>query len=96
MSGQTTSLLREFHDDRERALARALAEETGAAPDGILPRVAAAQLGGVLRLLLDELLRLTLAGHADDEIAGIVAGHVHTAFTAVEPALSDHAVRPGQ
>jgi AcrR family transcriptional regulator len=87
--------LREFHDDRERALARVLAEETGAAPDDILPRVAAAQLGGVLRLLLDEMLRLTLDGHADDEIAGIVAVHVHTAFTAVEPSLSDYAIRPG-
>ncbi|MGK5672470.1 TetR family transcriptional regulator [Micromonospora sp. URMC 106] len=87
--------LREFHDDRERALARAFAEETGAAPDDILPRVAAAQLGGVLRLLRDELLRLTLDGHADHEIAAIVAVHAHTAFTAVEPALSDYAVRPG-
>ncbi|MFI5488792.1 TetR/AcrR family transcriptional regulator [Micromonospora echinaurantiaca] len=86
--------LREFHDDRERALARVLAEETGADPGDLLPRVAAAQLGGVLRLLLEETLRLTLTGHGNDEIARIVTAHVRTAFGALEPALGAYAVRP--
>ncbi|WP_416904957.1 TetR/AcrR family transcriptional regulator [Micromonospora echinospora] len=88
--------LREFHDDRERALARALAEETGAAPDDFLPRVVAAQLGGVLRLLLEETLRLTLDGHADDDIARRVTACTRTAFATLEPALGDYAVRPAR
>ncbi|AIR98868.1 TetR/AcrR family transcriptional regulator [Streptomyces glaucescens] len=87
--------LREFHDAREQALARTLAEETGAAEDDIRPRVAAALLGGVHRLLFEETLRLTLDGRANDEIARIVTGHAHTAFAALEPALGDYAVRPG-
>jgi AcrR family transcriptional regulator len=85
--------LREFHDDREKAMAEVLAEETGAAPDDIVPRVAAAQLGCVHRLLFDETMRLTLEGHGDDEIARTVESHAVIAFDALEPALGGYAVR---
>lgn len=85
--------LREFHDDREKALADVLADETGAEPDDIMPRVAAAQLGGVHRLLFDETLRRTLDGHSNDEIARAVTDYAHIAFGALEPALADYAVR---
>ncbi|GGZ27134.1 TetR/AcrR family transcriptional regulator [Streptomyces poonensis] len=85
--------LREFHDDREKAMARVLAEETGAEAGDIVPRVAAAQLGGIHRLLFEETLRLTLDGRTDDEIAHTLTGHVRTAFDALEPALADYAVR---
>ncbi|GAB2618124.1 TetR family transcriptional regulator [Streptomyces capparidis] len=88
--------LREFHDDRERAMARVLAEETGAAPGDILPRVAAAQLGAVHRLLFEETLRLTLDGHPNDEIARTVTAHARTAFDALAPSLADYAVRPAR
>jgi AcrR family transcriptional regulator len=86
--------LRGFHDDREKALAAVLAEETGAAPDDITPRVAAVQLGGVLRLLFEDTVRLTLAGHDNDEIARVIAEEAHTAFAALEPSLADYATRP--
>lgn len=86
--------LREFHDDRERALARALTEETNAHPDDLLPRVAAVQLGGVLRLLLEQTLRFTLDGHGDDEIVRRITGYTRFAFDALEPTLGDYAVRP--
>lgn len=86
--------LREFHDDRERALARALAEETDAGADDLLPRVAAAQFGGVLRLLLEETLRLTLDGHHNDEIARRITDHTQVAFDILEPTLGRYAVRP--
>ncbi|NRQ32769.1 TetR/AcrR family transcriptional regulator [Nonomuraea sp. NN258] len=89
-----TARLREFHDDREKALAATLADETGAAPGDLLPRVAATLLGGVHRLLFEETLRLTLDGHADDEIARTLDGHARVAFGALEPALSGYAVRP--
>ncbi|MEV5340299.1 TetR/AcrR family transcriptional regulator [Streptomyces sp. NPDC052676] len=86
--------LREFHDLREKALAQALTDETGAAPDDIRPRVAAALLGGVHRLLFEETLRLTLDGRGNDEIARIVTAQARTAFATLEPALGDYAVRP--
>jgi AcrR family transcriptional regulator len=86
--------LREFHDAREKALARVLAEETGASPDDIRPRVAATLLGGVHRLLFEETLRLTLDGRDNDEIARTVTDQAHTAFATLEPSLADYAVRP--
>ncbi|MFE6926236.1 TetR/AcrR family transcriptional regulator [Nocardia sp. NPDC057663] len=85
--------LREFHDDRQAALARALAEDTGAAPDDITPRVAAAQLAGVHRVLFDEILRRTLDGESGDEIATALAEYTRIAFDALEPGLGEYAVR---
>ncbi|MFE3445238.1 TetR/AcrR family transcriptional regulator [Nocardia sp. NPDC059180] len=84
--------LREFHEEREAALARTLAEETGAAQDDIAPRIAAAQLGGVHRVLFDETMRRTLAGQSNDEIAAALAGYIATAFDALEPSLGSYAV----
>lgn len=86
--------LREFHDDREKELAVALAEETGAEPDDIMPRVAAAQLGGVHRLLFEETVRRTLDGHSNDEIARVITEYARIAFGALEPSLADYATRP--
>lgn len=88
-----TARLREFHEDREDALARALAEATGAAPDDITPRVAAAQLAGVHRVLFDEILRRTLDGESGDEIATALGVYTRIAFGALEPGLGDYAVR---
>ncbi|MGW5440433.1 TetR/AcrR family transcriptional regulator [Nocardia asteroides] len=85
--------LREFNEDRETALAVALAETTAAAPDDITPRVAAAQLAGVHRVLFDEILRRTLAGQANAEIATAMARYARVAFDALEPGLGDYAVR---
>jgi AcrR family transcriptional regulator len=86
--------LREFHDEREAALACALAEETGAAQGDIGPRVAAAQLGGVHRLLFDETLRRTIDGQDDEEIAAALTHHVAAAFDLLAPSLDGYAVRP--
>ncbi|MBG0814787.1 TetR/AcrR family transcriptional regulator [Planomonospora sp. ID82291] len=88
-----TARLREFHDEREKALAAALAEEAGAGPGDILPSVAAALLGGVHRLLFDETLRRTLDGQDDAEIAAALTDHIRTAFDTLEPALGGYAVR---
>ncbi|MEV0551633.1 TetR family transcriptional regulator [Nocardia salmonicida] len=88
-----TARVRDFNDDREVALADALATETGAAPDDITPRVAAAQLAGVLRVLFDEVTRRTLAGEADAEIAAALTRDAEIAFDALEPGLGNYAVR---
>ncbi|MEV6219973.1 TetR family transcriptional regulator [Nocardia sp. NPDC051833] len=85
--------LREFHDERQLALARVLGEVTGAAPDDITPRVAAAQLVGVQRVLFEEILRRTLDGQSGDEIASAMAEYARIAFDALEPGLGGYAVR---
>ncbi|RSN64085.1 TetR/AcrR family transcriptional regulator [Actinomadura sp. WAC 06369] len=86
--------LREFHDEREKALGDLLAAETGAGPDDIAPRVAAAQLGAVHRLLFEEILRRTLDGDGDDAVAAAVGRDARIAFDALEPSLGGYAVRP--
>ncbi|MBC6463345.1 TetR/AcrR family transcriptional regulator [Actinomadura sp. HBU206391] len=85
--------LREFHEQREAALAIVLADETGAGAHDIHPRVAAAQLGGAHRVLFDETMRQTLQGRRDQEIAAALADAVRTAFDLLEPALGGYAVR---
>lgn len=85
--------LREFHDDREKLLGDALAAETGAGTGDIVPRVAAAQLGAVHRLLFEEILRRTLDGDGDDAVAAAVDRDARIAFDALEPSLADYAVR---
>ncbi|WP_245667479.1 TetR family transcriptional regulator [Actinomadura macra] len=86
--------LREFHEERADALAAVLAQETGAAPGDLLPRLVAAQVGGVHRVLFQETLRRTLAGQEHEEIAMALADAGREAFDLLEPALADYAVRP--
>ncbi|MFE9787478.1 TetR/AcrR family transcriptional regulator [Nocardia salmonicida] len=88
-----TARVRDFNDDRQVALAVALATETGAAPGDITPRVAAAQLAGVLRVLFDEITRRTLEGESDTEIAAALTRDAEIAFDALEPGLGNYAVR---
>ncbi|QKW33888.1 TetR/AcrR family transcriptional regulator [Actinomadura sp. NAK00032] len=85
--------LREFHEEREDALAAALAEQTGAAPDDPLPRLVAAQLGAVHRFLFQETLRRTLTGETNDEIAAALTKTARTAFDLLSPSLNDYARR---
>ncbi|BCJ34441.1 TetR family transcriptional regulator [Actinocatenispora thailandica] len=85
--------LREFHEDREATLAETLADETGAEPDDVVPRVAAAQLAGVHRVLFTEALRRTLDGAANDRIAADLTRLAETAFALLEPSLAGYAVR---
>ncbi|WP_086784275.1 TetR/AcrR family transcriptional regulator [Streptomyces caniscabiei] len=84
--------LRTLHDRREEALAAALAEATGAAPDDITAHTAAALLAAVHRVLFRRIQELTLAGRASDEIAAVVAREAADAFDLLEPALGHYAV----
>lgn len=85
--------LREFHEEREDALAAVLAEETGAGPDDVLPRLVAAQLGGVHRVLFQETLRRTLNGETHEEIAAALTESARTAFDLLEQSLGAYAIR---
>lgn len=83
--------LRELLEQREEALARVLAEETG--DQGPVPRVVAAQLAAPYRVLLGQIMELTLEGLDDARIAGIVAGAAREAFDLMEPSFGGYAVR---
>jgi AcrR family transcriptional regulator len=85
--------LREFHEEREHALAAVLAAEAGTSPDDVLVRVASAQLIGVHRVLFEETLRRTIAGEGHDAIAAALTDSAKKAFDLLEPSLKDYAVR---
>ncbi|MFT2017400.1 TetR/AcrR family transcriptional regulator [Streptomyces sp. 796.1] len=86
-----TTCLRGLHDQREDALAGALAEATGAAATDVEPRTAAAVLGAVHRVLFARIQQLTLAGRTDEEIAAEVRAEAEAAFTLLEPSLATYA-----
>ena len=86
--------LREFHEEREDALAAVLAEETDAGPDDVLPRLVAAQLGGVHRVLFRETVCRTVRGETHEEIEAALAESAKTAFDLLEPSLGGYATRP--
>ncbi|APB01170.1 TetR/AcrR family transcriptional regulator [Nocardia seriolae] len=85
--------LREFHEDRERLLADTLAEETATPTEDFTARVAAALLGGVHRILFEEVLRRTVEGESNEAIATALTELAAAAFDTLEPALGGYAVR---
>ncbi|MEV4927498.1 TetR/AcrR family transcriptional regulator [Streptomyces roseoverticillatus] len=89
-SSTLSACLRGLHDQREEALAAALAEVTGASAGDITPRAAAALLGGVHRVLFQRIQELTLAGRTNPEIAAVLEGEAVRAFDLLAPALADY------
>jgi fido (protein-threonine AMPylation protein) len=87
-----SACLRNLHDQREQALAGALAEAVGARPDDITVRTVAGLLGAVHRVLFQRIQDLTLAGHTNDEIARTMANEAARAFGLLEPAVGDYAI----
>ncbi|MEV5575551.1 TetR family transcriptional regulator [Spirillospora sp. NPDC052269] len=83
--------VRELHEEREHALAETLADETG--DTGLTPRLAAAQLGGVHRVLFHEAQRQTADGRTREEIAASLTGAAAEAFGLLGPSLEGYAVR---
>ena len=87
---------RAFDERREAALARALAEETGAAADDPLPSLAAAQFTAAHRVLHARMRSLIRAGLPDRAANQRLAGVAETAFALLEPALGDYCRRPAE
>ncbi len=88
-----TARLRELHDQREEALAEALAEGAGGSRgegERIAPRAAATLLAAAQRLLFERIQELTLAGRSTDRIAGTVAKEAAYVFDLLAPSLGDH------
>ncbi|MBU3065263.1 TetR/AcrR family transcriptional regulator [Nocardia sp. NEAU-G5] len=80
-----TARLRELHELRERALARALP-----GPD-ILRRSAAAQLGAAHRLLFERVQEMTLAGFSRKRLTDTIVTEAKQVFDLLEPALGRYA-----
>jgi AcrR family transcriptional regulator len=82
--------LRALHAHRESALADTLVAE---ATDGVTLRVVAAQLGGVLRVLFDEVQRRLREDQPPDTVAAAIGHAAHTAFELLRPSLENIASR---
>ena len=83
----------EMLDQREQALGDAIAAELG--DDGSQPRVVAALLASVHRVLSAEATQRSLAGQPRAEICAWLAGAATAAFDLLEPALGGYGVCPG-
>jgi AcrR family transcriptional regulator len=75
------------------ALAGLIAEETGAAPDDIRPRVAAGALMAVHRSLIDYARRRALSGRASRELASDLEAEGARALALLAEGLRDYAVK---
>jgi AcrR family transcriptional regulator len=76
------------------ALARLLAEETGAGPDDLTPWVAANTLIGLHRSLLGQVRREALAGRRNPALARSLRRQGKHALAVLERGLGDYAVKP--
>ncbi|POX38819.1 TetR family transcriptional regulator [Streptomyces sp. Ru73] len=84
---------REIEEQREERLAAALAEETGAAPDDLAPRLAAAQLAAAHRVLFRLVRTLMRADAPQPEADRRAEQAAQEAFALLESSLGDYAVR---
>ncbi|HEX4834241.1 MAG TPA: TetR family transcriptional regulator [Trebonia sp.] len=82
------SRAREIEEQREQALTDAIAAEAG--DDGPLPRIVAAQLASVQRVLLAEATSRVLAGQDAAEIRAALAEAARQAFDLLEPSLGSY------
>lgn len=79
---------REIFDQQEDALAERLAEEAGGSAGDIRPRIVAAQLASVHRVLYHEGRRLLLSGESTDAIVDTLRATAETSFGLVERGLA--------
>jgi AcrR family transcriptional regulator len=77
------------------ALAKLLADETGARPDDLPPWVAAHALIGLHRSLLDYVRRRALAGRTNPSLARSIRKQGERAVARLEHGLGDYAIKPG-
>ncbi|RZQ60957.1 TetR/AcrR family transcriptional regulator [Amycolatopsis suaedae] len=80
--------LRELYDQAEAELAAQLAAESG--DDGIVPKIVAAQLAAVQRLLFHHALRRSVAGDSHDEILRSLGRAAEEAYAVLAPAIGDY------
>ncbi|GAA1564402.1 TetR/AcrR family transcriptional regulator [Actinomadura kijaniata] len=86
-----TARQEEIGRQAERRLAGALADETGAGPDDIAPRVAAAMIMSVQWQLVNEVVERKLAGETLEGMRRDVYAAARRAFDLLENGLGDYA-----
>ncbi|MFH8571836.1 TetR/AcrR family transcriptional regulator [Streptomyces sp. NPDC017993] len=84
---------REIDEQREAALADALAAASGARPDDPAPGLNAAQLAAVHRVLVRSVRELIRAGTREEAVRAHAAQLATAAFDSLEPVLGDHCIR---
>jgi AcrR family transcriptional regulator len=84
--------MRQMGDLREEYLARVLAEETDADPDDPAPRLVAAQLVALTRVISGEFLRRRLAGESLETVLPPVRAAADRGFDLVESGVGAYAV----
>jgi AcrR family transcriptional regulator len=84
---------REMAERAEEILAAALAEDTGADPDDITPRAAAAMIMVAGQRLTSEILRRKLAGQTLAEMREEVYANAERTFDLLETGLGDYGSR---
>lgn len=80
---------RQMHDQRELALARVLVAESAASPEDLRPRIVAAQIVGVVRVLYYEARRRLLA----DADLGALGAIADAAFDFLRADIGDDGVK---
>jgi AcrR family transcriptional regulator len=76
------------------SLAALIAEETGAKPGAVEPRVAASSMIAVHRTLIDFVRERTLAGEGAPDVRRGVRARAKRAFELLEAGLADYGVKP--
>ncbi|WP_433323271.1 TetR/AcrR family transcriptional regulator [Spirillospora sp. CA-294931] len=84
----------EFGRSSRRRLAEALAEETGADPDDITPRVVAAMVHAAQWELVGDIVGRKMAGQTLHEMRDTVYANAHRVFDLLERGIGDYAVKP--
>ncbi|GAA3644622.1 hypothetical protein GCM10022224_004000 [Nonomuraea antimicrobica] len=79
--------MREVGVGRERALARALADEFDADADDLAPKMAAAYLLGTTRILTEHAVAMLLAGEPWERVAPLLRTQAEQAFDLLEAGL---------
>ncbi|MEO3801447.1 TetR/AcrR family transcriptional regulator [Nonomuraea sp. B1E8] len=85
--------MREVHEQREKVLTRALADELDADSDDLRPRLVAAHILTTARLLTDYSVSRRLAGEEWESIEPDLRAQAEKAFDLLEPGLGDYGRR---
>ncbi|NBF00414.1 TetR/AcrR family transcriptional regulator [Nonomuraea sp. KC401] len=85
--------MREVHEQREQALALALADELGAGPGDLRPRVVAAHVLTTTRLLTHASVTRRIAGEEWESIEPGLRAQAEQAFDLLESGLGDYGRR---
>ncbi|MFC5185596.1 TetR/AcrR family transcriptional regulator [Actinomadura harenae] len=89
-----TARQREIGQASQDVLARVLADETGADPDDVTPRIVAAMIMTAQRTLVNEISGRKIAGETLEEMRDSVHAAADHAFDLLEHGIGDYAVKP--